>query len=500
MANRRPAALPRTAFVESLDSARYASRESAAARASAAAARVDTILALLFGYRVVLPEPYSFDSAAFLDIAAEALDAWRRNPAARRSHPFLVALQPHHQTFRQMVAARLRDPKFILSGFPQWDRDQPARESLARAMSAGGSVASALDPGSHALATLDELSGYFTAARTYRARLPKVGLRTRIEQLQQSTVPADLMLSRRAAFEEWGDTLAQLQRDARLLQQNGVDLTNRSAVRLVGRQMLPDPNYGCLVEAIDSAYNEVVLDAARAITGSMGTPPSTEFVRHLAAAQDASRILTGEAQDCPPWNGRLVLSIDAGAPSDLVESLSFDEVFACLADTELHGALRDLHNALDGRRRDDTVLAPDDRGSYAADQLDRYTRRLNERIHSWRFESQDGWFGAFLKESVVGFFIGHVIGEHQKASIVPVLERWGASVDLLPFGLGHKVSNLAGTLGISPDVVAEWGTGLAGGVLTSWMASKVELANDRWTAAGHLRDFRQKVRLQVAEM
>ena len=485
--------------MESLDSARYAQRQSPAAKASAAAARVDTILALLFGYRVVLPEPYSFDSAAFLDIAAEALDAWRRNPAARRSHPFLVALQPHHKTFRHMVAARLRDPQFILSGFPQWDRDAPAREALARAVSAGQSLASAIGHASPELATLDELCGYFSPGRTYATRVPKVGLRTRIEQLQQSAVPADLLLSRHPEVEAWGDTLTQLQRDTRLLQQNRVDLTNRSVVRLVGRQMLPDPNFGCLVEAIDSVYNEVVLDAVRAITGSMGTAPATEFVRDLAAAQDASRILTGAASESP-WNGRLVLSIDPGETADFVRSLSFDDVFACLADVELHAALHDLHNALDGRRRDNTVLAADDRGSYAADQLDRYTRLLNERIHAWRFESQGGWFGAFLQESVVGFFIGRLVGEHQKASIVPVLQRWGASIDLLPFGFGEQVSSLSRTLGISPDVVAEWGTGLASGVLTSWMASKVETLNGRWTAAGHLRDFRQKVRLQVAEM
>ncbi len=73
--------LSRIRFLESLDSVRFAPPSFGAVPDRDAAmtqAKVECALTLLFGERIVLPEPYSFDSSAVLEFGVDLVS----NPSA----------------------------------------------------------------------------------------------------------------------------------------------------------------------------------------------------------------------------------------------------------------------------------------------------------------------------------------------------------------------------------------------------------------------------------
>ena len=107
------------------------------ARWNLAVAEADVLLQLMFGIRVVLPEPLMFDSVAVARIAKGLLP--RDSHGRREIWPFYIAWRPgnyerfQHEpsgTFYSMFAARMQNEDFYLSSLPGLTAQH--REELAR--------------------------------------------------------------------------------------------------------------------------------------------------------------------------------------------------------------------------------------------------------------------------------------------------------------------------------------------------------------------------------
>jgi len=106
----------RLQYIEALDTVRY--RDPRTWDIYCHQAEAEMMLSLLFGMPIVIPEPFAFDSRAFLAIALRCLAA---RPVARRNYlspvwnPFVLALHGTHQTYADGITERFRAGNFNLS-------------------------------------------------------------------------------------------------------------------------------------------------------------------------------------------------------------------------------------------------------------------------------------------------------------------------------------------------------------------------------------------------
>ncbi len=135
MAKMQPELQPPTRFIESFDSARFAPGEDSAERRIQA--QLELMLSMLFGEPMLVPEPQSCDSKAFLEIADEVLDKLPRNTKNSPVRtPFLLSLRREHgyTSYGGMVSCRLAQPDFILSGWPEISEKPRERSALAKSI------------------------------------------------------------------------------------------------------------------------------------------------------------------------------------------------------------------------------------------------------------------------------------------------------------------------------------------------------------------------------
>ncbi|MCI0623410.1 MAG: hypothetical protein L0387_17415, partial [Acidobacteria bacterium] len=164
-----------TRLIESFDSVRH-SPTAPDLTERKTHAQLELMLSMLFGERMAVPEPYSFDSLAFLSIAADVLTA--RPPRRKNTpvwDPFLLFLRealPGHDSYRGMVADLLRKgEKFVLSGWPEIDKDPRERGFLATHIWNGDwkEAACRLDP--EKVDSLRILDSYFSQVTHARAEI-----------------------------------------------------------------------------------------------------------------------------------------------------------------------------------------------------------------------------------------------------------------------------------------------------------------------------------------
>ena len=142
--------------------------------------KIELMLSLLLGERMIVPEPYSFDSLGFLDIAARGLD---QRPTLRKDcpvwDPFLLALRrylPGHDSYRGIMGNLLRKPNFILSAWPEITDDIESRNQFAQCIEKGNysEVKKHFDP--EKIERMERLDGYFSKVDLSDAVQPKVTL------------------------------------------------------------------------------------------------------------------------------------------------------------------------------------------------------------------------------------------------------------------------------------------------------------------------------------
>jgi hypothetical protein len=280
----------RESYLESLDPVRFAPSIPPEEREERLVhLRLEILLSLLLGQRVLIPEPYSFDSLGFIAIASEVIQArdraisgnlqatlfLQRTPVFIPFELRLVSTEPGPQAFVSMVLRRIADPNFILSSIPEFTVTDE-NEAAIRAQRAGISEAIGRE-GFGALRAhlpveradlpeyLDFVQSYFSSPQA-RGRLP-LGKTTPPgvslpQYIQWIRGPAGL----RSLPDPLHGAATHLIEAFERLDGVGIPNTDRSRIRLYGRTRanLDDDLHDLAVEFVDSSYNRVLGSAMNA--------------------------------------------------------------------------------------------------------------------------------------------------------------------------------------------------------------------------------------------
>jgi hypothetical protein len=258
---------PTTKFIESFDTVRHApgapDRDMKKTHAE-----IELMVSLLFAEPMVVPEAVSFDSLGFLDIAYDVLTA--RQKVIKRARgspahkPFLLALRQGrkatYNNYLGMISSHLADPMFILSSNPTLDKQKRERQKLAKNIKRLPARAARREAeevlGRDVVAKIDFLNGYFSERGVVRKAIENAGLlEAYIDQLIMNNTNKRSLDLRRA--------LEALRRR--------VNLSNRSEVRRIGRDVIDQKSLEGAVEYIDSCYNRVVAESVKATTALYST-------------------------------------------------------------------------------------------------------------------------------------------------------------------------------------------------------------------------------------
>lgn len=278
--------IPHTRFIESFDPVRFPDSK---ADLNNVHARLDLLIqSILFGEQMIVPEPYSFDSVGFLRIASDLLRA-RPEPNAMRVkspawNPFLLVLREQSGgSYRSMIATQLRNPRFILSGWSSVSKVEKDRESIAASVASGDWSEAAQPLHGEYVEQLDrvaDLDAYFSTLQLPTAGPPEIPLPDYLDWLEAADFSGQQ--------DEITEDVRRLQESVRVLKAAGVDLNNRSEVRIRGRHLLPEADYDGIVEFIDSSYSEVVHSSTRGTSVILSTPLVHPSERQVFSGQELS--------------------------------------------------------------------------------------------------------------------------------------------------------------------------------------------------------------------
>ncbi|MBI5342763.1 MAG: hypothetical protein HZB63_05530 [Deltaproteobacteria bacterium] len=129
-----------TSYIESFDSVRY-DGEASFSEENYIRTELELLVSLLFGQPIILSEPMSFDSAAFLCIASDILDARGKVLGNKKSselnlmkcspvmHPFLLAKRGQ-ESFLKRMAGYVKNKTFVCSAWEIIPKDRDVAAAL----------------------------------------------------------------------------------------------------------------------------------------------------------------------------------------------------------------------------------------------------------------------------------------------------------------------------------------------------------------------------------
>lgn len=319
-----------TKYLESLDSVRFA--EGADARTPVGLAEcqseIEIAISVLLGHPIVVSESMSFDSQGLLRAAATLLPGLPEPEQMARAvppqglgfnlhaslvAPFRLALLDASMPYAEMVARRFEATyetakPFVLSAWPQMTADAALRRALAGCIRAGrwrgaeSLVVSTFagtpfcDPYLEKIQALRQLVFYFESLGA-EAVTTAVKPATPLTRYVQAILAPELALSYRGtAFE---DTAREVQATAAALAQAGIELDNRSQVRLRGTAVADPQRLARFVEFLDTAYNQVVSESVGATVAVFSTPCQARLARETEMAQLLFEDLRSRVQQAP---------------------------------------------------------------------------------------------------------------------------------------------------------------------------------------------------------
>lgn len=402
--------VPRGRFIESLDSVRFGGKPQDYDQ-RVLHAKIEVMLSLLVGQPLVIPEPYSFDSLGFLDIADEVLAVWKnyrreeniRN--SRVSHPFIVALRDDHPDYRRMLAYNLgRDPtKFILSGLSEITNEKDIRKSIGKLIGEGetgdfNAAKKLLDQDCrHRMEQLEDLNNYFSRDGAFT-------------NAQAPTIPMSeyfgLIMGRRGFRDELQQDAQSLQVSIQTLMNAGIPLDNRTEVRVHGRKYLDEAPYQQILEFTDSSYNRVIADAGRAAerfhtTGGVGSSLSVVSGEVLCkfAHDELSTIV-------PVWGD---ISLIVAPTYDLKQKMEtvnwqnvWEQVFKLMAGKDWIIIVKKLNDAI--------TSSADDKRSEIEAALNELVVLATSGLDSLVITYENGAVKVIIKAAEVAGKIGKAIG------------------------------------------------------------------------------------------
>lgn len=377
--------IPHSRFIESFDPVRFPDN---AVDQNNVHAKLDLLIqSILFGEQMIVPEPYSFDSVGFLRIATDLLRA-RPEPTPRRMqspawNPFLLVLREQSGgSYRSMIATQLRNPGFILSGWPTVSDKEKERAKIAAAVE-NGDWSEAARPlhGDFVeqLARVADLDAYFSTLRLPTAGPPAVPLPQYVEWLEKADVSGQ--------EDEIGHDVRRLQNSAGVLREAGVDLNNRSDVRIKGRDLLAEDDFKGIVEFIDSSYSEVVHSSTRGTSLILSTPLVHPSERQVFSAQELStrahhQRLRALGRPSQPRGQRVALKVDDG--------IGYQDFLSPAALWDIVTDEAWIRSA--SRLREAAAMPPAERGSALVRAREAHVDLLVTTLTEWTIRSEGGWF------------------------------------------------------------------------------------------------------------
>lgn len=334
-------------FIESFDTVRNGEEDENRKKH----AEIELMLSLLFGEPMVVSEPQSFDSLGFLKIATEVIDC--RPKYIKRSHiynPFVLALRPGHNSYRDMIYSLLRKENFIPSG---WSKitDIDERQTLASLIKDGkfDEAICSFNDYSDSLEQLERLDKYFCKASPIYTKEPYIPLTDYTGYLAKLDI-AELP----PYLESYKESISDLKDAVELLGKKNIDLTNRSVIRLHGKDYFDEKIFKGILEYVDSCYNRVV---ASSVTGSVKEGTSIFSTdgdgenEYVLAAKD----LTHSAMDAFSNNKSLSTNYSLCIlPYEKIETkfkLDWTEIWDVLTDKTFFESVNNLHKALNSDYR-----------------------------------------------------------------------------------------------------------------------------------------------------
>jgi hypothetical protein len=305
-------------------------------------AKVELMLSLLFGMPMVVPEPYSFDSWAFLDIGWDVLEARAsiKPTGSGLWNPFVLSSRRPQIQYHTIVADLIGKRGFYLSSEPVLDKEIRARQLISKAIGnkdwrTADQIASQFH--SPIVRRIERLEDYFKDHRAVRATLPS----KRLEECVQSLEKDD------PRFKEFEDTATKLRHAVAVGRRKKVNFDDRTDFRRKLPGELDEQYYIGLREYMDTAWNRVVASSTNAVARSFST---SEDVRQplVRDAEELAR-LCFDSQADPSWS-RLTLEVDAS--DDLIRALGssirWETIMALINTREWIDSNETLQKALAG--------------------------------------------------------------------------------------------------------------------------------------------------------
>lgn len=251
-----------TIYLESLDSVRF--NEDSLNDPRLIYPTMEVILHILKGDQINLPEPYSFDSCSFLSIASQALEA-RRNNSIIHNHsniywnPFHLTLREdilHHTSYLKMVKEYFERPndRVVLSAWYDL-HDIDARKDVVNSLANRVDFEEYLENGNYRYKGLFYIKEYFDEVGWERKPLLKQKLDNYIDFLQTHN---DL-----TTYGEEAPFYEVIKNGFSILRQNNIPFTDRSQIRIKGKDWLPENQLQMLLEFIDTCYNMILSNFSR---------------------------------------------------------------------------------------------------------------------------------------------------------------------------------------------------------------------------------------------
>jgi hypothetical protein len=395
-----------THYLESFDPTRHTRQVDHRRRLHA---KIELLLSLLFGLPMIVPESYSFDSWAFLDISWDVLD--KRSSVKREARglwdPFMLSMRAQHGEYHTMVADLLGSMNFFLSAEPVLDQDMRARTLMSEAIrkrdwrSADRVAASFQTP---IVQRIERLDSYFSAQAQFLRSGPPI---KRLEECVRTLEGID---GRLANFEK---TVSTLREAIRIGRSKKVNFDNRTDFRRKLRPELDPDSYLGLQEFMDTAWNRVVASSTVASTRSFSTGEdlTSPFVQD---AEEVAR-LSFDSNGVPSWS-RLTLEI--ATSEELVraldENIPWESILALINTTEWVISNERLQKAL--KRSATRTLDP---WGPAEEALSKHVEFLADKLQPFTLQAKDNLVTLDASVKAVAASLGAAISFSTAEALLP---------------------------------------------------------------------------------
>lgn len=280
---------PARVYLESIDSVRFSG--SSQDDPKLVYPTMEIILSVLNGKRIYVPEPYSFDSCAFLAIADKALFARQENAKIRNEYnpywnPFRLTLRQNiagHTDYLNMAReyfSRSND-KVVLSAWKDHP-DVDERVGLLDKLKTKAGYQSLEAANDYRLRGLYQLKNYFeeTGCEFCEKRSRNLsdfyGIVKQPEFLRQ--------------FSGESTYVDSFLKTLNTLESHEIVLTNRSQVRIQGKDWVDEKELQLYIEFIDTCYNMILSDFSACNQPSFCTNTSVEDGHPMAGESLAYQV------------------------------------------------------------------------------------------------------------------------------------------------------------------------------------------------------------------